>query len=194
MRKEYIIKSRINKIAAVIAILIAGVFLVFSLTSCDFGSSTPDGAEGDEKIQEQIADEMANNQATPTDIEYSLERYNLIRRAYWVNGEREKAIALPCQIVKPLGYIYLISMGTVIGQFTVDGKVTSLAKYLTPDYRVIEKGSNYAYEKENADVDGCYGNETDGIFFFTTDGKYIQWSGDYIYSDIPFNVAETVLG
>ena len=192
MRKEYIIKSRINKIAAVIAILITGVFLVFSLASCD--DKGPTGAKADENNQAQIADEMANNQATPTDIEYSLERYNLIRRAYWVNGEREKAIALPCPIVKPLGYIYLISMGTVIGQFTVDGKVTSLAKYLTPDYRVVEKSTYYAYEKENADVDGCYGNETDGIFFFTTDGKYIQWSGDYIYSDIPFNVTETVLG
>ena len=27
-----------------------------------------------------------------------------------------------------------------------------------------------------------------GIFFFTPDGKYIEWSGDYLYSDIPFTI------
>lgn len=191
MRKELYIKSRISKIAAVIAILITGAFLVFSLSACN--DNGPTGAKADEKNQQVLADDMANNQPTPTDIEYSLERYNLIRRAYWVNGEREKALSLPCPIVKPLGYIYLISMGTVIGQFTVDGKVTSLAKYLTPDYRVVTSSTYGNYSLENADVDGCYGNEVDGIFFFTPDGKYIQWSGDYVYSDIPFNVNETVL-
>ena len=83
-------------------------------------------------------------------------------------------------------------MGTVIGQFTVDGKVTSLAKYLTPDY-YYEYEHGYYRDIEMADVDGTYGHETDGIFFFTPDGKYIQWSGDYVYSDIPFNVKDTVL-
>ena len=32
-----------------------------------------------------------------------------------------------------------------------------------------------------------------GIFFFTPDGKYIEWSGDYLYSDIPFEVKSPVL-
>ena len=29
--------------------------------------------------------------------------------------------------------------------------------------------------------------------FFTTDGKYVEWSGDYLYSDMPFEVDEPVL-
>ena len=51
-----------------------------------------------------VASGLQERQPTPTDIDYSLERYNLIRRAYWVNGQREKANALPCQIEKPLGH------------------------------------------------------------------------------------------
>lgn len=43
------------------------------------------------------------NQQTPTDIDFSLERYNLIRRAYWVNGQKEKAFAVTCAVDKPLG-------------------------------------------------------------------------------------------
>ena len=31
---------------------------------------------------------IIENQPVPTDIDYSLERYNVIRRAYWVNGQR----------------------------------------------------------------------------------------------------------
>lgn len=39
-----------------------------------------------------------------------------------------------------------------------------------------------------ADVDGSYGENDQGIFFFTPDGKYIEWTGIYLYSDIPFEV------
>lgn len=170
-------------------LVVLGAFIMmFSLTSCDFEKS-----ENDVDRQNQVAEDMQDAQQTPTDIEYSLERYNLIRRAYWVNGQREKAISLPCQIIKPLGYIYLISMGNVVAQFTVDGKVTSLAKYLTPDFIDDYVGNGAVETKEMADVDGCYGNETTGIFFFTTDGMYVQWSGDYVYTDIPFNVTNTLL-
>lgn len=42
----------------------------------------------------KIGNKLAYNQPTPKDIDYSLERYNLIKRAYWVNGQREKALNL----------------------------------------------------------------------------------------------------
>ncbi len=177
-----------KKIIAKISLGLLAVGGIFALSGCAEKTNT----QKDISAQNQVANDMAQNQPTPTDIEYSLERYNLIRRAYWVNGEREKALLLPCPVQKPLGYIYLISMGTVIAQFTVDGKVTSLAKYLTPDYYYLYEHSAYR-EMEMADVDGTYGNEFSGIFFFTADGKYVQWSGDYLYSDIPFNAKDTVL-
>lgn len=176
--------------------LLLGLLFIgaLALTSCEMSCSEKTNTQKDVAKQRSVANELAQSQPTPTDIDYSLERYNLIRRAYWVNGMKEKANSLPCPVEKPLGYVYLISMGTVIAQFTVDGKVTSLAKYLTPDYYYEYISSSWGYgQSEMADVDGCYGNEVDGIFFFTTDGKYIQWSGDYLYSDIPFSAKETVL-
>ena len=41
--------------------------------------------------------------------------------------------------------------------------------------------------------DGSYGENDNGIFFFTTDGKYIEWTGTYIYSDIPYIVDDPIL-
>ena len=121
-------------------------------------------------------------------------RYNLIRRAYWVNGQREKANALICEIEKPLGYIVLFSGNAAVGNFIVDGKVSSLNSYLTPDskYYEIAAGATH-YNTWLADIDGSYGENDSGIFFFTPDGKYIEWSGDYLYSDIPFIVENPVV-
>ena len=43
-------------------------------------------------------------------------------------------------------------------------------------------------------MDGSYGENDNGIFFFTPDGKYVEWTGIYLYSDIPFELdAPTVL-
>jgi len=138
---------------------------------------------------------LAKNQPTPTDIEYSLERYNLIRRAYWVNGQREKAIALPCPITKPLGYVILITeSGAILGRFIVDGKVSSLNSWLTPDFYYDWINSSIGTEEvEMPDIDGTYGTNDNGIFFFTPDGKYIEWTGTYLYSDIPFTISNPVL-
>ena len=138
---------------------------------------------------------LKNNQQTPTDIDYSLERYNLIRRAYWVNGQREKANTLICEIEKPLGYIVLFAGNATVGSFVVDGKVSSLNSYLTPDSEYYEYygGDTWCRNDWLADVDGSYGENDSGIFFFTPDGKYVEWSGDYLYSDIPFIVESPVV-
>lgn len=154
------------------------------------------GCEVDGTTQDRIntkaaAKTLQSNQPTPTDIEYSLERYNLIKRAYWVNGQREKAMSLPCEIQRPLGYIILFSGNTVVGRFEVDGKVSSLNSFLTPDsdYYSVSSGTSHWL----ADVDGSYGTNDNGIFFFTPDGKYIEWTGTYLYSDIPFIVDNPVV-
>lgn len=158
------------------------VTMLLSLSACEVS-----GSRQDIYTTRANANSIQENQPTPDDLEYSLERYNLIRRAYWVNGQREKAISLPCEIERPLGYIVLFTEGGgVVGRYIVDGKVTSLNSYLTPDSEWYENG-----EYRNnwlADVDGSYGENDQGIFFFTPDGKYIEWTGIYLYSDIPFEV------
>lgn len=161
------------------------------LTCVMFVGCEKDGTYMDTQKTKEAAATLQGNQPTPTDINYSLERYNLIRRAYWVNGQREKANALVCEIQKPLGYIVLFNGNSVVGNFVVDGKVSSLNSFLTPDttYPNLDSSKN----KWLADVDGSYGVNDDGIFFFTPDGKYIEWTGTYLYSDIPFEVENPVI-
>lgn len=175
----------------VVAALLIMVCLCF--TGCS-DSKQPNASQQDINITKENAQNLASAQSTPTDIEYSLERYNLIRRAYWVNGMRERANNLPCEIEKPLGYIVLFSGNAVVGRFVVDGKVSSLNSFLTPS---VEEKKVYAHDltitQELADVDGSYGENDSGIFFFTPDGKYVEWSGDYLYSDIPFTVDTPVV-
>ena len=106
------------KIFILIGIMILGAFL---LTGCTIEKTD---TQKDIKSTLEIGDKLANNQSTPTDIDYSLERYNLIRRTYWVNGQREKANTLVCEVEKPLGYIALfLENGSCAGKFIVDGKV-----------------------------------------------------------------------
>jgi hypothetical protein len=95
--------------------------------------------------------------------------------------------------------------GAVVGSFIVDGKVSSLNSYLTPDSEFYEKYRGYSSGSDKlstvdrwsnkwiADVDGSYGTNDNGIFFFTPDGKYIEWTGIYLYSDIPMIVDDPVI-
>lgn len=157
--------------------ILAVIFLVFALSACD----TVGGSYEDNQKTIEIGNKLAENQPTPTDLDYSLERYNLIRRAYWVNGKREKAMTLPSPVALPLGYITLFVGNSVVAQFSVEGKVSSLTNYLTPISEDYENDS--FHNKWLADTDGTFGDNPTGIFFFDVNGKYYEWSGIYLYTD-----------
>lgn len=108
------------------------VFATILFSSCEAYPSTYGGTSNDIRAQSGVADKLSSAQPTPTDIDYSLERFNLIRRAYWVNGQREKANNVICPIERPLGYIVLFSGSATVGSFVVDGKVSSLNSFLSP--------------------------------------------------------------
>ena len=175
-------------------ILITVLLVVVCLFFTGCSEPTPNASQQDINITKENAQNLASSQSTPTDIEYSLERYNLIRRAYWVNGMRERANSLPCEIEKPFGYIVLLRGKAVGGRFGVDGKVSSLNSFLTPS---VEEKKIYGHDAviatELADVDGSYGENDNGIFFFTPDGKYVEWSGDDLYGRIPSTVDAPVV-
>lgn len=190
-----------------IVLTIILVFVLLILTGCSVAETD---TQKDKLETLEVGNKLSKNQPTPSDIDYSLERYNLIKRTYWVNGQREKANSLICEMEKPLGYVVLFTeSGSIINQFIVDGKVSSLNSYLTPDSEFFEKNTTYSSGLNNTsiydnnaerysnkwipDVDGSYGSNDNGIFFFTTDGKYIEWTGTYLYSDIPFIIKNPVL-
>ena len=169
-------------------LILLALIAILMMTGCSIEET---GARKDTNQTLEIGNAMADNQPTPTDINYSLERYNLIKRTYWVNGEREKAMQVYCPVQRPLGYIVLVTEnGGILGQFTVDGKVTSLNSFLTPDSQYYESGSINPWLP---DVDGSYGENDNGIFFFTVDGKYIEWTGTYLYSDIMFEIDNPII-
>lgn len=93
------------------------------------------------KDTKKATNNILMNQPTPTDIDFSLERYNLIKRAYWVNGQHEKANAVPCNVERPIGYIVLLAGNTVLATYTVDGKVSSLNSYLSADSEYYSSSS-----------------------------------------------------
>ena len=189
-------KKRIGCLAQFIIVFALVLFVAILLTGCGSSVASYDSYD-DVAAQAEVADRLSASQQTPTDIDYSLERYNLIRRAYWVNGQHEKANTLVCPIEKPLSYVALFTGNTIVGKFVVDGKVSSLNSYLTPSFvdDVYGGGSSgyTTYTTETADVDGSYGENDAGIFFFTPEGNYFEWTGTYLYSDVPFEIADPVV-
>ena len=183
-------KGRENIMKKIIALVLMMVLFTISLTACDGETS---GTKQDIAATMSVANELVSSQATPTDIDFSLERYNLMRRAYWVNGQREKANSIICEVSKPFGYIILFAGNAPVSRFIVDGKVSSLNSFLTPNAYDEYVGNGGVKTIELSDVDGSYGENDNGIFFFTVDGNYVEWTGEYLYSDIPIEISDPVV-
>ena len=172
----------------IVMVVLIFTILVASLTACE-----ATGSGQDIMSTQEVADNLAISQPTPTDINFSLERYNLMRRAYWVNGQREKANSIICEVPKPFGYIILFAGNAPVSRFIVDGKVSSLNSFLTPNAYDQYVGSGVVKTIELCDVDGSYGENDNGIFFFTVDGNYVEWTGEYLYSDIPIEIDNPIV-
>jgi len=106
-------------------------------------------------------------------------------------AERAKRFDDPNKI----SYVYFLSYGKVMAFYTAKGKVSSLNSYMTPEEKLVNyEGKNCGWSSENCyvmsapDVDGTYGKNIEGIFFFTTDGAYVEWKGDYMMSDQPLKL------
>lgn len=104
-----------------------------------------------------------------------------------------------------IGYVlFMNSAGQPIYYLAVDGKCTSSGKRLTQDMgrsRIpyingngyFDPGlpANYTdfYETiKGPGEDGAFGSSEDYIYCFSASGQYYQWSGDYLYSDQPFDL------
>lgn len=130
---------------------------------------------------------MAANPAPQ--LSKSLERENLIKRLNLLNDQNK------------IFYVYLVSYGKVMAYYTAQGKVSSVNSKLTTQEQVVFKRTNSygkditglsgvsiysgSYVVESPDLDGSYGTNGDAIFFFTTEGAYVEWAGEYMLSDYP---------
>lgn len=143
----------------------------------DYGDTTS-GQEA--KLTEENQDRLLIV-SPPPKLDKSLERENLIRRLELLNDENK------------IFYIYLIDHGVVMAEYVCKGKVSSVNSKLTTQEQIVDDPYGRSYEVggkvvESPDLDGSYGSNGDAIFFFTTDGAYIEWPGVYHLSDFPLKL------
>lgn len=166
-------------------IMIIGFVLLFvaamgmgCTTSQTSYESTTSGHEA--MLTEENQDRLLKT-SPPPKLTKSLERENLIRRLELLNDENK------------IFYIYLIDHGVVMAEYTCKGKVSSVNSKLTTQEQIVDDPWGYRDSSggrvvESPDLDGSYGSNGDAIFFFTSDGAYIEWPGVYHLSDFPLKL------
>lgn len=115
----------------------------------------------------------------------SLERQNLIERYQYLNDQNN------------VHHVYMLSHdGKVIDYSVAQGKVSSVNSKLTNDKQIVysercldtthSDGEGACFKTvESPQMDGSYGTNGDAIFWFTTDGHYMEWNGLYVVSEEP---------
>lgn len=133
---------------------------------------------GKEAYFTQVNQLGLNSVQPPPIIKYSLERENLIKRLErWNNPNK-------------ISYIYLMSnAGQIVGYFTIKGKVSSVNSKLTTTTQISYMYSQSVAAVESPDMDGSYGSNGDAVFFYLTDGTYMEWNGKYFLSDRPVKLS-----
>jgi hypothetical protein len=159
--------------------IVAIIFIFIGIGSAISGFNTPAGTSRDEARQTEDNQKRLIQKIPAPQLQDSIERRNLVERLQR-NNKGDK-----------IGYVYVLSdTGSVIGNYTIRGKVSSLNSLLTTPQQLVDgkqdqcyNYSNPCYSLDSPDFDGSYGKNPDGIFFFTTDGNMIEWSGKYFYSE-----------
>jgi hypothetical protein len=149
-------------------------------TSSDTGVSGQTTHDQESAKTEANQESLLKSQPLPNPLTYSLERQNLIDKLKFEAKQGE------------VGYVALIGpMGQLVAYYAINGKVSSLNSYLTTTQQtewMYSGNSGIASATvDSPDMDGSYGVNPPGIFFFTTSGNYIEWSGNYLYSDQPLS-------
>lgn len=166
--------------------MLTAILLGFALTAhanaCWFCTETTSTATDLQRNEQDIVSSTVDRltQAVPApQLTSSLERKNIKKRLEIFSNESK------------VSYIYLINYGRIMAFYTIKGKVTSGSKRLTSSQRKISIDcGQYCNETlaESPELDGTYGSSNPYIFFWTTDGTYVQWSGDYMLVDQPLQL------
>ena len=178
-------KKGFTLIELLVVLAIIGILIAVASTSIVAAEGGPSSNAITESnhITSQLRDSVPVPQLTT-----SSERKNVAKRAELFNNEEK------------ISYIYLVSYGKVMAFFPVQGKVSSLRSYMTPTENIVtSRGTpcteisggcgSTGFVVETADIDGTYGENVDGIFFFTTEGAYVEWRGEYMMSDQPLKLS-----
>lgn len=167
---------------------IFGVLLLTAVvaTGCE-STAKPTSQQREQRVTEEYQKKLAQAVPYPLDqMNDSLERRQLRERLLRFNKPSK------------IAYIYLLSnVGTVVAFYTVKGKVSSVNSMLTVTQQVNECGAwsdrSCVAITDAAGDDGSYGTNGTGVFFFTTEGTYVEWAGNYMLADSPLKLTSAPL-
>jgi hypothetical protein len=159
---------------------------VLFLTGCTVEPQKQSSYQSDANKVEETQNRVQTSVPIP-EIQNSAERKNIAERAKLFDKENVNT------------YVYLVNYGKVMAFYTAKGKISSLNSYLSPVDKLVDwegkKCSSYSsscYVVGAPDIDGAYGENANGIFFFTTENVYVEWKGDYLVSDQPLKLQTPV--
>lgn len=164
-----------------IAVFIAVMLIAVLASGCTDTENYKDTTSGQEATLTEENQNRLLKASPPPKLSQSLERENLIRRLELLNDEDK------------IFYIYLVSYGKVMAEYVAKGKISSVNSKLTTQEQIVDDPFARSYEVggkvvESPDLDGSYGTNGDAIFFFTTEGAYVEWAGEYVCSDFPLSM------
>lgn len=160
------------KLFKTLGMLFLAATTAFVMAGCDIATSSDAAARAKEASITQQNHSALDARCNSSTL-VSQEIINLCKRARRINvTNMQSCISLFTQ------------NGALVAFFTVKGKVTALNSYLLPSDAVTYASSYGTAVTEQPDIDGAYGKNPEGIFFFdaATDA-YIEWQGDYFWSD-----------
>lgn len=165
-------------------LLVAIPAIALMADGCTSTATQPDNAS--QQVEQQQVHDNQQKLITAEPIPQltdSLERKNISKRLTTFNDPNK------------VSYIYLINYGKVMAFYTIKGKVTSGNKRLASTEQQVNasnceiyNGGNCTEIMEQPELDGTYGSSNPYVFFWTTDGVYVQWSGDYMLVDQPLQL------
>lgn len=175
-----------KKVIGIIIVLLiittfSGCYTTTEIKQADYRNNTL-GKEA--AITEQNQERLLNNQPVEQ-VDYSNERDNLNKRNKEWNDKNK------------IGYLYCIGdTGAIIAFYTIKGKVSSINSMLTTNLQMVRNPFYYINNSsadvllmESPNLDGSYGTNGDGIFFYLTDGTYAEWNGKYMLTSQPIKLS-----
>lgn len=155
--------------------------MVLILTGCS-ETAMNTTAQKEQSLTEENQTKLLENQPPPK-LEWSLERENITKRTNLWNDQNK------------ISYIYLVNYGKVMAFYTIKGKVSSVNSQISNTEQLTQRkfdtNSGYNYVGgviSSPSEDGSYGTNGDAVFFFTTEGAYVEWAGDYMLADQPLRL------
>lgn len=150
------------------------------LAACEEGAKSKDFQDEEQRITEEQQGAHLVSVPAPK-LTDSQERRNLRERLLRFNTPSK------------VSYIYLLNeVGNIVSFMPIKGKVSSVNSMLTTPVQISWAcRTNHGCSPvpvDSPDLDGSYGSNGDAIFFFTTEGVYVEWNGKYLLADQPLQI------